>query len=130
MKSQAGLETLFGVGLLLILLTFAFTFSLSKSSESKFASTYLEARKICEEIKTTINQVYANGFGFATSFNIPNKLASSDYNLTIFAANKTITLEWSGNLFSCTLFTPSVTNGTISKGLRTFKNVDGVVSIV
>lgn len=130
MKSQAGLETLFGVSLLVILLIFAFTFSLSKSSETRFANAYLEARKICDELRTTVNQVYANGFGFAASFNIPNKLALADYNLTIYATNKTITLEWDGNLFSCTLFTPSVTNGTISKGLKTFKNVNGVVLIV
>lgn len=129
MKGQTGLETLFGVSLLIIFLVFAFTVSVSKNSESQFTKTYLEAQKVCYEIKNIINQVSSDGFGTAIQFAIQNKIDSFDYNLTIDSDNKTLTLEWNGNLLSCTLLTKDVTNGPIQKGTKIFRNIDGVVII-
>ena len=134
MKGQAGIETLFGVSLLLIFLVFAFVTSVSKSSETQFAQTYLEAQKICYEIKNIINQISSYSFGAAVQVIIPNKIDSTDYNLTVDSNNKTLTIEWSNNLFSCTILTPNVTNNThnkftIAKGTKTFKNSNGVVII-
>ena len=129
MKGQTGLETLFGVSLLIIFLVFAFSVSVSKNSESQFTKTYLEAQKVCYEIKNIINQVSSDGFGTAIQFTMPNKIDSFDYNLTVDSNNKVLTLEWNGNLFSCTLLTKDVTNGHIQKGTIIFKNIDGVVKI-
>jgi len=129
MKGQAGIETVFGVSLLVIFLVFAFSISVSKSSESQFTKTYLGVQKVCYEIKNIINQVSSDGFGIATQFTIPNKIDSFDYNLTVDSNKKTLTLEWNGNLFSCTVLTKDVTNGPIQKGTRIFRNIDGVVII-
>lgn len=134
MKAQTGLETLFVAGIGIVILLLAFLSYVSKSSEVNFTRNFLDAQKTCYEIKNIVNQISTNGFGSATKFTIPKKIGLADYNLTIDSPNKTITIEWDGNLFSCTALTQNITNGThgkffLKEGDRIAKNSDGVVVI-
>jgi len=134
MKSQTGLETLFVIGLVIVVLVFAVVSYISKGTEVDFAKRYLEAQKICFEIKNIINQVTSDGFGIAVKFNVPKKLVATDYNLSIDSESKTITISWDNNSFSCNFLTQNVTNSThgkffLNKVDNVAKNSDGIVII-
>lgn len=135
MKGQATFETIIAIGLLLIILVFSYTINSSKNSETKFTSTYLEAQKICYKIKNSINQVHSDGLGTVTRIDMPTKIDTSSYNITVNSTNQIVTINWENNSFSCVILTANVTNSTghgsfsLNQSNKIIKNTDGVVII-
>lgn len=134
MKGQIGLETIIIVAAIITLFIFSFMLYVNRTSDVGFVNTFLEAERICRTIENTINQVASDGHGTSVQINIPSKLESEDYNITIDSANRMIFIKLGNNIFSCQIITQNVTNSThglfdVKKGFNLIKNSGGNVII-
>ncbi len=135
MKGQSGFEVLIAISLVLILLIFSIIAYVTKRGEVDFTREHIEAQTICFEIKNVINQIFSDGPGANLPLNVSSKLEDNDFNVTVNSPSRSISVEWKGNVFSCTMVVQNVTNSTFSKifniksGTSTIKNVEGVVVI-
>ena len=132
MKSQAGIEGMILFMIIGIILTFAIVTFGYRNVEVDTLKVSLEADKLCNLAKNSVNQVSANGPGSRNEMTMPDKLLALDYNVTVYAQNKRMILMWQDKVAICSLLTSNVTNSThfifqIKKGKNVFTNQGGVV---
>ena len=125
---------MFIVGILFIILTSSIVIYLNRSISIANTEIFLSAKKICNEMATSINQAASSNFGYRTTMNITDKLLGKNYTITVDANNREILFNWTSSSFICPISYQNVTNGTsssfkIKSGKIYIQNNNGVVVI-
>lgn len=133
-KGQVGIETLLIVGILFIILIASVAIYLNRSTSIANIEVYLSAKRICNELQTSVNEAASSYLGFRSTMNITSKLLGKSYNITVDGDNREILINWTTAALSCPLSFQNVTNGTSSffkilPGKIAIQNINGVVVI-
>jgi len=134
MKGQLGLETLITLSILAFFLLIILVFQAARTEDVDYANSYLEARKICFNLRNTADDVFSSGNGTRTNFTLPERLNNQkDYQITVDSSENIARLTWENKTYSC-LILVNVTNKThlyfeISKGENSAYNQEGSVVI-
>lgn len=124
MRSQASLEAMFVIGILLLIFLFAFTFISMKRVDVDAGELYSKVRIICNDVTEITTSVLLEP-GMRSSYLVED-------NLTLSFKNETLYIENDG-FFSCGLpmrvTKNDSTDFSINKGEYVFKNIDGKVVI-
>lgn len=122
------LITIVSVVMIFVITTFAY-----RSAEVDALKVRVEAEKMCNSVKSSINQAHTNGPGSSYNITLPQMMFGLDYDMTVYSANKLIVLSWRNTSTSCPTITSNVTNVThgtfgVFKGVNIVRNNNGVVT--
>ena len=123
------------MGFLFIILAATLVIYLNRSSEIANTEVFLSAKKVCSDLQTGINQAASNSFGFRINVEIPDRLLTRNYSITLDAINRTVLVKWGNFLYECPLAYQNVTNGSasffpISFGTNQIRTNDSGVVII
>lgn len=134
MKGQVGLETLFVFGFLITIFLMAFFSYLQRAEDVNFASDFLDAQRICDTVRGSVNGVHTSGLGSAINFTLPQTIGGSSYNVTVSSLSQSMVVSWKKYSTSCVLITRNVTNSThnffvLSSKTNQARNLNGTISL-
>ena len=112
MKGQSGLEFYLISTIILGILFIGSFFSLLAIDQANLNSNQMEAQKICFIVSDSINNAFLSGTGFNRTATIPNLLNGNNYSVKILGQGYRVIVSWTGNDFSCRIYTPGIWNHT------------------
>lgn len=132
-KGQLELEMLIAMAILTFFLVSFLVFYMVKEKDVFYLNNYLEARKICFDLKNTVENIFSGGNGTRINFTIPEKLNGQDYKIKVDSSAKIIRISWDDKVYSC-FVSANVSNKThvyfeIPKGKNFGYNYEGSVLI-
>lgn len=127
MKSQAGIELMIFVSILLLAFTSFLIGNFSFQSELITTKTSTEAQKICDEIGFEINTAVRAGNGYERNFFVEDSFFGvSEYNITV--QNYTVYLDWDKGSITSTIITDNII-GSVEEGWNMIKNTGGKIYV-
>ncbi len=122
------LITIISVVMIFVITTFAY-----RTAEVDNLKVRVEAEKMCNSVKSSINQAFTNGPGSSYNITMPQKLFGFDYTATVHSQNRLIILSWKNTSASCPTITTNVTNTThqtfdILRGSNIVRNNNGIIT--
>jgi len=126
-KSQASLEFLFAIGIVLFIFILILAFNLERKNEVRKLNDKIALQSECFKLSSSITSAYIAGEGF----NLTTKIK---YNATVFADDRIASFEYEGIHVYCSFPINSVTNSTtknfeIIKGDINIQNINQTVVI-
>ena len=133
-KAQISLEFLILVSVAMTILTFSVYSYYSNTIEANRANFVAQAGSICQEIKDVVNNVIANGNGFAVSFDLPEEIQGKKYSATVYGSARFVEISFDSEVVICNTATGNVTNSTsavfqLNAGKNIATNSNGQVII-
>lgn len=134
MKGQLGVETLIVLSFLIFFLLVIIVFYADRSQDVAYLNNYLEARKICFDLKNAIEDVTTLGNGTIINFSLPQMLNNEViYEVRVDSSQNIGRILWENRTYTCPIVA-NVTNRThlyfnISKGWNSIYNYEGRVII-
>lgn len=125
MKSQASIEFLILVSVLIFLV--GTTILVSGNFQANFfeEKVYSSAREICRKISSEISIAVRIGDGYKREFFLEEKLFGNlDYSVEV--SDYSIKIKWDGKIFSCNSLVESI-NGNIKGGKNVLQNKNGEI---
>ena len=124
--SQAAIEFMLVLAVLIIVIIVALFFSWNKINEIRDLKIETEAGGVLANIKDAIEIAYIEGDGFAIMLSVPEKINSMDYSVKL--EDGLIILNISQRIYMKSVAVKNIT-GNIKRGLNVIKNVNGSIVI-
>src|SRR3989344_446840 len=109
---QTSLEFLFSAGLALFVFSIAMLLFIQSQSDAAAMGAYTESKLICQQVSATISAVASAGDGAASRLELFTVSGGRSYLVFVSAANKTVSVSYSGAGVGCRLTTGNISNGS------------------
>lgn len=109
------------------------TFSI-RSAEIDALKVSVEADKLCNTVKSSVNGVLSSGYGSASEIILPEKIFAINYSAKVYAPDRKVVFSWKNRSSTCGILTTNITNSTsgvfdLYVGRNVLRNSGGVVVV-
>lgn len=108
MKSQASIELIYAVAILIVIFSIIIGLNYAKSSETNELNEYLNAKYICNNLMVSIDYALSGGNNYTQYVEFPELVGNEEYNISIVSGKIIVNF---GNIVSCSTGA-NITNGT------------------
>jgi uncharacterized protein (UPF0333 family) len=130
-KSQANVEFLMILSILLIFLLIFISIITKKNDNFDLKNEQLEAKTIVEEIANNINNIYLAGDGSYKEIYLSEKINGiSDYNITIFSEARLVQIDYKKKAYNFPILTSNIDNMILNYGKAEIRNNKGKIEII
>jgi hypothetical protein len=128
MKSQAGVEFLILMSIMLTIVLVVVWSGLSLRQKVFWSKTVTEAQELCDYIAFEINSAVKAGDGYKRNFYVENEFFGvTDFTITV--SEYSVFIDWDGKSVSSSIVTRNIT-GSIEKGKTyTIENKNGEIIV-
>jgi len=129
---KAQITTDFIIVLIIILIIFLSVFSIINKRNNDYSANELQlnAKKIANDLSSTINNIYLAGDGYNTSLFLPNTLIGSiEYNISVYPDSYFIEVRYNSKQYKSKILTSNIDSGMFSKGNINIQNQNGYIQI-
>lgn len=128
-RGQVSLEIMIYFIIITLLLTIISYSAMSRSNSILDEKVNMEARRVANLVAIEIDTAVSVGEGYEHIFQLPQHLyGETDYTVTISAEYQRLYVDWDDRSYTLPLVTGNIT-GTVSKGINTIKNEQGVIRL-
>ncbi|MFP4403561.1 MAG: hypothetical protein ACLFPJ_04380 [Candidatus Woesearchaeota archaeon] len=129
-KSQANVEFIMILSMLLIFFTIFFSITMNKQNQFNLKNDEFYAKAITEKFALLINSAHLVGDGFSSYIYLPDGLNKiMNYNITIYNESKLIEINYDHKRYNFPILTSNINNKKMVSGRVNITNIQGKIYV-